>query len=59
MSSEAIDREVRRIVTGHNAEGKAVIAADEQIQAADWPRTPAGPTPSSSPSGPRTRCRSI
>ena len=32
MSSDSMTRRVRRIVTGHNADGKAVIAADEQIE---------------------------
>jgi hypothetical protein len=32
MSSDRTDMRVRRIVTGHNAEGKAVIAADEQLE---------------------------
>jgi uncharacterized cupin superfamily protein len=31
MSTDLTDRRVRRIVTGHNADGKAVIAADEQL----------------------------
>lgn len=32
MTLDRIERRVRRIVTGHNAEGEAVIAADGQIQ---------------------------
>ena len=31
MNADLTDRRVRRIVTGHNADGKAVIAADEQL----------------------------
>jgi quercetin dioxygenase-like cupin family protein len=30
--NDLTDRRVRRIVTGHNAEGKAVIAADEALE---------------------------
>lgn len=32
MSSDRMDRRVRRIVTGHDAGGKAIIAADEQLE---------------------------
>ena len=54
MNSNLTDRRVRRIVTGHNADGKAVIAADEPGTTA--PPYPAGslgfcstPTPSRLP----------
>jgi mannose-6-phosphate isomerase-like protein (cupin superfamily) len=34
MNSDRINRGVRRIVTGHNADAKAVIAADEHLDGA-------------------------
>jgi quercetin dioxygenase-like cupin family protein len=32
MNSDLTDQRVRRIVTGHNAEGKAVITADDELE---------------------------
>ena len=46
--------EVRRIVTGHDAAGKAIVASDERMTA---PRRPDAPGSRAARSGPPTGCR--